>query len=174
MSTVLQTERVCLRHFAPDDEAAMYEVFADPYARRFYPRMIERAEVGRWIEWNLCNYAEHGFGLWALELADAPGVLIGDCGLTYQDVEGERELEIGYHVHAAHRRRGYATEAARACLDHAFAVVGVDLVCSIVRPANLASRAVAARVHRRSRYVVRKRRPAVVHSTFRAEWLSLR
>jgi len=72
-------------------------VFADPYARRFYPQMADRANVRAWIEWNLRNYAEFGFGLWAMQLKET-GQFIGDTGLTYQDVEGRRELEIGYHV----------------------------------------------------------------------------
>ena len=58
----------------------------------------------------------YGFGLWALELKTT-GASIGDCGLTYQDVEGSPQLEVGYHVMQRERRKGYATEAARACLD---------------------------------------------------------
>lgn len=84
-----------------------------------YPQMQDRANVRGWIEWNLRNYEEFGFGLWAMELKET-GAFIGDCGLTYQEVEGERELEIGYHVLGTERGRGYATEAARACLNYGF------------------------------------------------------
>src|SRR6516162_4289375 len=108
-----QTKRLRLRAYTNSDEAELFDVFADPYARRFYPEMAERANVRAWIEWNLRNYDEFGFGLWAMELK-AEGQLIGDCGLTYQDVEGRRELEIGYHVIERERGKGYATEAARA------------------------------------------------------------
>ena len=107
---ILRTERLRLRAYTTADEAELFEVFADPYARRFYPEMAERANVRAWIEWNLRNYDEFGFGLWAIEL-NAEGQFIGDCGLTYQDVEGWRELEIGYHVTERERGKGYATEA---------------------------------------------------------------
>jgi len=164
--TVLATERLRLRPLTPGDEPALFEVFADPAARRFYPRMASREAVRGWIEWNLRNYAAHGLGLWAVE-PRAGGPLIGDCGLTYQDVEGRRELEIGYHVLAAERCKGYATEAARACLGYAFAATQAPLVCSIVDPANDASRTVASRVHRELRTILRGDRPLLLFYTER-------
>jgi RimJ/RimL family protein N-acetyltransferase len=141
-----ECERLRLRPYRLDDEAALYQVFGDPYACTFYPEMEDAANVRRWIVWNLRNYAEHGFGLWALEREDS-GAFIGDCGLTWQEVEGGRELEIGWHVLASERGRGYATEAARACLDFGFERAPAASICSIVRPANSASRRVAGRIH---------------------------
>jgi RimJ/RimL family protein N-acetyltransferase len=58
-------------------------------------------------------------------------------------VDGAAELEIGYHVHRDHQRRGLASEAARAVREYAFAELGVDHVISLIRPGNLASRRVA-------------------------------
>ena len=49
--------------------------------------MADPYNVRAWIEWNLGNYDELGFGLWAAELK-VSGEFIGDCGVTYQDVEG--------------------------------------------------------------------------------------
>ena len=141
-----QTERLRLRAYTTADEAELFDVFADPYARRFYPEMVHRARVRAWIEWNLRNYDEFGFGLWAMELK-VDGQFVGDCGLTYQDVDGRRELEIGYHVVERERGKGYATEAARACLEFGFTRTSSESICSIVRPSNTASCAVAARVH---------------------------
>jgi len=50
---ILRTERLRLRAYTTADEAELFEVFADPYARRFYPEMADRANVRAWIEWNL-------------------------------------------------------------------------------------------------------------------------
>lgn len=94
---VPQTERLRFRPLRTADEDALFAVFADAYARQFYPQMTAQAEVRAWIEWNLRNYALYGFGLWALE-PKPQGQLIGACGLTFQDVEGRSELEIGFHV----------------------------------------------------------------------------
>lgn len=52
---------------------------------------------------------------------------------------------MGYLFCRAHWHRGYATEAAAACMDYAFGALGADEVCSIIRENNLASRAVAER-----------------------------
>jgi ribosomal-protein-alanine N-acetyltransferase len=169
----IETERLRLRPYRLADEAVLFQVFADPYARRFYPEMEDPSRVRAWIEWNLRNYEEFGFGLWAMELK-AEGRFIGDCGLTYQDVEGRRELEIGYHVLASERGKGYATEAARSCLDFGFTRTSCDLVCSIVRPSNQASSAVGARIHAARRDFVKKGESAVLFYTLREAWEAMR
>ena len=79
-------------------------------------------------------------------------------------------MEIGYHVLARERGKRYATEAARACLDFGFTRTSGDSVCSIVRPSNTASCAVAGRVHSARREFIRKDRPALLFYTTRAEW----
>jgi RimJ/RimL family protein N-acetyltransferase len=144
-------------------------MFADSYARSFYPQMTETANVRAWIEWNLDNYAKYGFGLWGIELRQG-AVLIGDCGLTYQDVEGRDVLEIGYHITARERGKGYATEAAHACLDFGFRHTASDFIGSIVRPWNPASCTVAGRVHAGCREFVRKGEPALLFYTTRDDW----
>jgi RimJ/RimL family protein N-acetyltransferase len=167
-----QTERLRLRAYTTADEAELFDVFADPYARRFYPEMVHRARVRAWIEWNLRNYDEFGFGLWAMQLK-ADGQFVGDCGLTYQDVDGRRELEIGYHVIERERGKGYATEAARACLEFGFTHTSCESICSIVRPSNTASCAVAARVHTTRGEFMKGGQPALLFYTTRHEWEAL-
>jgi RimJ/RimL family protein N-acetyltransferase len=147
----------------------LFEVFADPYAREFYPEMEDRAKVRKWIEWNLGNYDEFGYGLWAVALRS--GEFIGDCGLTWQDVEGARELEIGYHIVGLERGKGYATEAALACLDFGFRKTDAGMICSIVRPNNAASCKVAGRVHAARREFMRKGKPALLFYTLRRDWV---
>lgn len=121
-------------------------MFADPLAQRFYPDMANPGRGAQWIQWNLDHYATHGFGLWVIEHRET-GSFLGDCGLTYQPVEGVQLLEVGYHLHAQHRGQGYATEAGRASIAYSFDELDAQLVCSIVDPANTPSRAVAARLH---------------------------
>jgi len=99
----------------------------------------------------------------------AEGRFIGDCGLTYQDVAGRRELEIGYYVIERERRKGYATEAARACVDFGFARTSCESICPIVRPSNAASCAVAARVHTARREFMKGSRPALLFYTTRRD-----
>ena len=143
---VLRTARLGLRRYVAGDAAALLDVFGDAYAARFYPAMNDPLRISKWIDWNLQNYEQHGFGLWAVErLSD--GRFIGDAGLTMQTIEGVPRHEIGYHLHRDDRGLGYATEAARACLDFAFEHIGAGFVCSVVHPENAASAKVAQRVH---------------------------
>lgn len=88
-----------------------------------------RDDAVRWIEWQERNYAEHDFGLWVVETH--AGDFVGDCGLTVQDVEGTPHVEVGYHVMPEQRRRGYATEAARAVRDCA-AAHGIEHLIALV------------------------------------------
>lgn len=165
MEFALETPRLRLRPFTLADIEPLHAVFADAYARRFYPLMGEAEKIAGWVEWSLANYERHGVGLWALETLAEPGRLIGDCGLTYQDVEGETELELGWHLLESARGHGYATEAARACLAYAFERSLAPMVCSIVDPANVASRAVGERVHATCRAFVKDGRTMLLYYT---------
>lgn len=148
---VLCTRRLGLRHFVPTDAAQLGAVFGDPYAQQFYPTMSQPEALERWVAWNLRNYAEFGFGLFAVELLDS-GLFIGDAGVTLQTVEEQRIHEVGWHIHPDHRNRGYASEAGAASLEYAFSSLGAQFVGSIVDPRNDASRKVAARIHAASRW----------------------
>jgi len=71
--------------------------------------------------------------------------VIGDCGIIRQHVENEFLYEIGYHLRRDHWGQGFATEAATACRDWAFANLKTDRLISLIRPENLPSRRVAER-----------------------------
>jgi ribosomal-protein-alanine N-acetyltransferase len=139
---ILETPRLILREFVPDDVDALSRVLSDPEAMRFYPAPFDRNGVEDWIARNLRRCAKDGHGLWAMVLK-SNGELIGDCGLVVQEVDGANEIEIGYHVRRDHWNQGFATEAARACRNFGFARLPVDRLVSIIRPENLPSRRVA-------------------------------
>ena len=73
------------------------------------------------------------------------GKMIGNIGLTMQKFGDERVLEIGYLLNENYWHKGFATEAAIACKNFAFDIIGVDKVYSIIRQNNLSSQAVAKR-----------------------------
>ena len=73
------------------------------------------------------------------------GAFIGDCGITMQDWNGREVPEIGYHLRRDKWHQGYAAEAARACRDYAFTVLGFPEVYSIIRDTNFPSQRVALR-----------------------------
>jgi len=142
---VLETTRIILREFCPDDVDALSLVLSDADTMRFYLSPYDRAGVEAWITRNMNRYAKDGHGLWAMILKTS-GELIGDCGPTVQEVDGKNEVEIGYHLRRDHWGRGVATEAACGCRDFVFERLTVDHVISLIRPENLPSRRVAERV----------------------------
>ena len=110
---ILETDRLFLREMNLDDLTALYRVLADPGIMQHYPYSFDEQRVRDWIERNINRYRDNGFGLWAVCLKDT-GEMIGDCGLTLQNIEGEMLPEIGYHIRADHQHKGYAKEAASA------------------------------------------------------------
>jgi RimJ/RimL family protein N-acetyltransferase len=135
---ILQTERLSLREFEPEDLDALAKVLSDLQTMRYYPAPFDRAGVADWIQRNRTRCAKDGYGLWAMIL-NSTGELIGDCGLVRQSVDGADEVEIGYHVRRDLWGQGYASEAARACRDYGFANLEVDQLISLIRPENRAS-----------------------------------
>ena len=75
--------------------------------------------------------------MWVVETHE--GEFVGDCGLTWQPVNGRRELEVGFHVRADRQGQGLATEAARAVVAHARAGLGLRRLVSIHVVGNEAS-----------------------------------
>ena len=139
------TDRLAFREMTRGDQEIMEELLGDPEVMRYYPRPKSRDEVSRWIDSTLRSYDEHGHALWVLELIDT-GEFIGDCGLTWQNVDGNRMLEVGYRLLPRFQGVGYATEAAAACLRFAHEKLGEDHVVAIINPDNWASRALAERL----------------------------
>lgn len=140
--TVIETARLLLRPFSLNDVPALQAVIGDPIAMQWYPAPFDQKGVEAWIKRNFDRYKSEGHGLWAMVLKSS-GELIGDCGCVIQEVEGKNELEVGYHVRRDLWGNGYATEAARACMEYAFNRLGVPRVISIIRPENVNSRRVA-------------------------------
>jgi RimJ/RimL family protein N-acetyltransferase len=126
-----------------NDLDSMVALLGDPEVMTFYTSPKSREETQGWINWNKNNYAQYGFGLWIIETLD--GEFVGDCGLTWQQVDGERALEVGYHVRRDLQGYGYATEAASACREYA-AQLGQPNLVAIIHPENVPSQRVAEKI----------------------------
>lgn len=141
----LETPRLTLNLLREDDADALSAVLGDAHSMRYYPAPLTLDDTRAWIGRQLASYAEHGHGLWAVRL-NTTGELIGDTGLIVQDIDGVREIEVAWHIHPAHQRRGYATEAGTASVTYAFQTLGLPHVISLIRPENLPSQRVAEKL----------------------------
>ena len=142
--TILETPRLILREFTPQNADALACVLSDPETMRYYPAPYDRAGVEQWIARNRERYKNDGVGLWAM-LLKSTAELIGDCGIICQEVEGENLYEIGYHLRRDLWHQGLATEAAVACRDWGFEHLKTSRLISLIRPGNLPSCRVAER-----------------------------
>ena len=139
---ILETDRLILREYTPDDFDALYEIIADSETMKHYPAPFDKEKTMGWIMWNLENYEKYGFGLWAVTLKKT-GEFIGDCGVTIQNIDGEMLPEIGYHIHKKYWGRGFAKEAAQATRDWVFQNTQYDIIYSYMKYTNVASYATA-------------------------------
>ncbi len=143
--TIIETNRLILRHYIPSDVEGMLKIFSDPVAMTYFPDTKTREETQEWIDWNMQSYKDNGFGLYAVELK-VSGQFIGYCGFILQkDIDGVDEIEIGYSLIREFWHNGYATEAAISCKEYGFNNLNMDRLISLIRPENVPSRKVAER-----------------------------
>ena len=138
MKMILETERLFLREMTMGDFDALYAVLSDPEIMQHYPYSFDEERVRSWIERNMKRYTDDGFGLWAVCLKDT-GEMIGDCGLTLQNIDGQMLPEIGYHIRRDQQRKGYAKEAAMAVRDWAFGNTEYPALYSYCKYTNVGS-----------------------------------
>lgn len=123
----------------------MSELLGDPIVMKHYPHPMDRAEAQQWIERGLARYERDGCSFYALESL-ATGEFLGQCGILIQEVEGVNETEVGYLLLRKYWHKGYATEAARACLEFAHSERKAERVISLIVPENVPSQNVARRL----------------------------
>ena len=144
-SSVLETDRLLLRHLVPEDLDDLAAILTDAETMRYYARPFTRDESRTWISNNIQRYESDGFGLWAIVLKES-GEFVGDCGPVRRFVDDRDEVEIGWQVRRARWRQGIASEAGAACRDYAFGRLGLERVISLIRPENIPSRGVAEKI----------------------------
>ncbi|MBL7951437.1 MAG: GNAT family N-acetyltransferase [Flavobacteriales bacterium] len=139
------TERLLFRTATMDDTSWWMEYINDASAIRFMPFTVGSEEDCRFfIQRTLDRYAADGSGLNAV-IERSSGKPVGMTGLLTQVVDGQDELEIGYHLLPSAWGKGFATEAAVACKEFAHTNNCHTSVISLIDHENSASQAVAGR-----------------------------
>ena len=143
-AVILTTRRLALRERTEADYEDLCEILKNEETMYAYAHGFSEEESRAWLQNQFRRYETYGFGLWAVTDKET-GEFLGQCGLTIQDWNGDRVLEVGYLFKQKHWHHGYATEAAAGCMAYAFQELHAREVCSIIRENNLASQAVARR-----------------------------
>lgn len=141
---LIESTRLFLRKMSQSDFNALCKILQDEEVMYAYEGAFSDKEVQEWLDRQIMRYKTDGFGLYAVILKES-GEVIGQCGLTFQDFNGNQVLEVGYLFQKTYWHKGYATEAARACKEYAFTALDADEVYSIIRDTNIPSQKVAER-----------------------------
>ncbi len=131
----LKTERLVLRTPSHSDVAAMVALAGDRLVAENTARIPHPYTAADAIGHLDSINQNGGETVFAIVL---DGDLIGMCGLNPR----QDGVELGYWLGAPFWGRGYATEAARALIDYAFAKLGHEVLSSGARVSNPASRRV--------------------------------
>jgi len=168
MANLIETQRLLLRPFDPDDAVAAHAWFSDPVVMKYTPSgpdaslSVTRERLARYD----AHQAEHGFSKWIV-FERASGQPIGDAGLLVlegdarpdrwrsgaaADQAGEAAplrgplIDLGFRFQRSSWRKGYATEVGAAWVSVAFGSLGLDRLDAFVHPENVASMKVLERL----------------------------
>lgn len=136
MMPTVETTRLYLRMFTPDDLDDLYGILSDPDVMRYVAqgKPVSREETESALHSVIRHWERHSFGRWAV-IDKASRKFIGYGGLRMLiDTP-----EVVYHLAKAYWGRGVATEMAQASLRYGFNEHGFDRIVAIAKPENKAS-----------------------------------
>jgi len=139
MKPILETERLILREFVPDDAQAVYEFDSNEEVNRYTgEECLDSVDSAREIITGILipDYRKYGYGRWAV-IYKPDGKLIGFSGLKYLSEIGETDL--GFRFSPEYWGKGIATESARLVVDHGFEKLGLSSIIAIAMPENKGS-----------------------------------
>ena len=139
--TVAETGRLILRTWEVADRAEYARHVNTPAVGRHVGGVQSDEELNAAFERLEANQRDAGHTFWAVE-RKSDGALLGFCGLKIANVPGtpvDGEIEIGWRLREDAWGQGYASEAAEAALEWAWANLDRDRIVSFTIPANVAS-----------------------------------
>ncbi|MBV0911367.1 GNAT family N-acetyltransferase [Anianabacter salinae] len=145
--TRIETERLILRPFEPQDLDAFAALNADPVVMEHFPAVMTRDETEAFMDRIAEKQARVGYAVGAV-LDKADGAFLGLCGLNLFEIDlpWTPETEIGWRFTRASWGKGYASEAARAWLAYGFGTLGLSRIVAFTATANHASSKVMERI----------------------------
>ncbi len=146
MTPVLETARLRLRPFMPDDLDDYHtQIYSDPDVTRYLPggqpRPKDRTKAV--LDFSIEHGQKHGFTLWAV-LKKADNTFIGHCGLVW--LQSAQEVEVAYAFGKDHWGKGYGTEAAHASLRYGFESAQLEQIIALAVPENTASQKIMQKI----------------------------
>jgi RimJ/RimL family protein N-acetyltransferase len=139
----IETARLYLRKFTPDDLDDLYRIYSDPETMKYLTGVRSREATEIAIHTMLKRWEENNFGMWAV-VHKIDRKMIGRCGIGFLDRTSE--VELGYVLNKLYWNQGLVTEASFASLKYGFEILQFDRIVAIARPENIASQRVIQKV----------------------------
>ena len=147
MKIHLETSRLILRDWKESDLAPFARLNADPVVMEHFPAPLNEEQSAAFVSRIRKHLSERGYGLYAVEEKESAEFL-GYVGM--QDVTFEESftpcIEVGWRLRKESWRRGYATEAAKACLKQGFSQLNLPAIHSFTAFYNLPSQRVMQKI----------------------------
>jgi len=139
MSFIIETERLGMREFIPEDAEEFFALCTNPQVMKYIGGEDVPANVEAMREKIVAypDYKRHGFGRWAC-IHKATGRMIGFTGLKRLDDFGG-EVDLGYRFLPEFWGQGLATESGLPCIRYGFDDLGLDRIIGLALPENIAS-----------------------------------
>lgn len=146
-TTYIETERLILRSWRVTDRAVFAEINSNNKVMKYFPKPLSIEESNGFVDRINSEFEETGFGLYAVEIKET-GEFIGYVGFHRFafDVPFSPGWEIGWRISDKFWNKGYATEAAMACIKYAQEKKLCNRLYSFTAVPNIASENVMKRI----------------------------
>lgn len=139
---VLKTERLTLEILQETHFDDLARLLANPIVHKYFPKTLNHKEAKQFYQKVQDRQNTDGHSFWAVK-RKSDSQFLGICGLLVQCVDGVKELEVAYRFDNEYWGNGYASEAAKSCIDYARNILQTQTLISIILPINEASIRVA-------------------------------
>lgn len=137
---------------------------SDEEVMRHFPKTLSEEETTELINRLKEHFDIYGYTYFAIDVLET-GEFIGFAGLKNQEWESDFTpcVDIGWRLKKAAWGKGYATEAAKACLDAGFQTFGIKEILSFATDTNVASENVMKKCG--MKYVGNVQHPAILNDS---------
>ena len=136
MKTIFTSERLILRELDVSDAENFYKLNSDPHVIKYTGDSdFNSVNEARAFLQNYSEYEKDGYGRWAV-LSKADNVFLGWCGLKLNE---ENKVDLGFRFFKIYWGNGFATEAAKACLNYGFSELKLPIIIGRALIENAAS-----------------------------------
>jgi len=143
----IETPRLILRQWKASDHDPYIQLNRDSEVMEFFPSLSTRDETLAQIDRHILHINRYSYGFFAVERKDNKQ-LIGFTGLSHPRFEAWFTpcVEIGWRLSKANWGQGFATEAAKACLEFGFNTLALNEIYSFTSVHNVRSEQVMIKI----------------------------